>query len=60
MYRTVATIFRTLIFPNFFQPLPKPNPCLLQRVYPIPYTLQEEIEKNWGKFEFGKKVARSL
>jgi hypothetical protein len=51
---TVATIFRTLIFPNFFQPLPKPKTlfpskimpyalCPIPTLYPIPF------EKSLGK-----------
>ncbi len=58
--------FRTLIFPNFCQPLPKPKslspsislPYTLYLVLltnPIPYSLREEIGKNRENFRFGKK-----
>ena len=36
-YGTLATIFRTLIFSNFFQPLPKPK--TLSPSKSLPYTL---------------------
>ncbi len=67
---TVATIFRTLIFPNLFQPLPKPKPLSPSKstlypmpyaLCPIPYTLYVS-RRDWekpGEIRVRKKVARS-
>jgi hypothetical protein len=54
---TVATIFQTLIFPNFPQPLPKPKNTISfteSSLYPIPYTLNQPYTLNPSRRDWEK------
>jgi hypothetical protein len=62
--RTVATIFRTLIFPNFFQPLPKPKTLFPSKIlpytlYPIPQVNPIPFEERLGKIRENSSSEKS-